>query len=59
MTDKTPITVGCVACGHAWVALYLPMALPKAARAMASAHCPMCAASSADIRIRSTDTEAR
>ncbi|WP_104019104.1 hypothetical protein [Roseovarius nitratireducens] len=50
--DKRPLTVGCVACGHEWTGLYLPMNISLAARAMQTMHCPMCGASSSDIRIR-------
>lgn len=58
MTEKRPLIVGCVACGHEWIAIYLPMEITKAARAMQAAHCPMCGASSSDIRIRADKGDA-
>lgn len=52
MADKKPLNVGCVSCGHEWTAAYLPMSIDKVARIAKGLYCPMCAASSADIRIR-------
>lgn len=40
---KRGFWVKCSACGHTWIAAYLPMELHKFAK-VAKANCPMCAA---------------
>jgi len=49
---KKPLRVGCVSCGADWIAAYLPMPVDKLARLAKGLCCPVCGATSADIRIR-------
>lgn len=54
---KHPLRTYCVACGHKWTAAYLPMNLNKMAQIAESLRCPSCAASSHDIRIKTSEKE--
>lgn len=38
---KRPFWAKCGACGHCWVAAYLPMEMAKAASLLGRARCPM------------------
>jgi len=46
---RMPLRVMCTQCGHAWIALYLPLQLAEAARVLAALHCPFCAADASNI----------
>jgi formate dehydrogenase maturation protein FdhE len=49
MTDKRPMQVQCVQCGHVWTAAYLPMEMGKVATLLKRVMCPMCAAGVKDL----------
>ncbi len=48
-SEKSPLWVQCLDCGHAWVALYAPMELGKAASLLRNLHCQNCGASASRI----------
>lgn len=46
LTTKEHVEVECGACGHAWVAAYIPMEMGKLGRLLKGLHCPSCGESS-------------
>ena len=47
--------VHCADCDHTWIAVYLPMAMDKAAKVLRKVVCPKCAASGKSIVMASKD----
>jgi len=48
---REPLNVKCESCGHTWPVAYTPMPLSTFVEVVASARCPSCGATTADMRL--------